>query len=95
MSLRIVAVAATLALFGFLSIARSQAHSSASREEVAPKPAFKRIGLTPPSCDDSKRVVLKTLTNDAAVRHEQSAHWIRHNFKGYQMKPKCALVQIR
>lgn len=88
--------AASLVLFSVLAVAPSQARTPASAQEGAvQKPAFRRIGLTPPSCDDSKRVVVKTLTDDAAVRHEQRVHWIRHNFKGYQMKPKCALIRVR
>ncbi|MGA0534267.1 MULTISPECIES: hypothetical protein [Hansschlegelia] len=98
MPLRIAAVAASLGLSGLLLVAPTQANTPAAATDgaaAAQKPAFRRIGLTPPSCDDSRRVVVKTMTDDAAVRHEQSVHWIRHNFKGYQMKPKCAVIQVR
>ncbi|MDR6284961.1 hypothetical protein HNR47_000944 [Methylopila jiangsuensis] len=90
--LKMVVVTAALAGPGLASIAPAVA---AQREGTSAQGAYRRIGLTPPSCDDSKRVVVRTLTDDASVRHEQLVHWTRHNFKGYQMKPVCALIQVR
>lgn len=57
--------------------------------------SYRRVGLVPPSCDDRKRIVLRSHNaDDASVRHNQLVRSTRHNFKGYVMKPRCVIKLV-
>lgn len=64
------------------------------REGGVEQMRYRRVGLLPPSCDDRSRLMLGPGHDDATVRHNQLVHSMRHNFKGYQIKPKCAFQQV-
>ena len=87
------ALMAGILMAASLSFSPAQAES-ASRNAAPGQVRYSRVGLLPPSCDDRSRLMLGPGHDDATVRHNQLAHSMRHNFKGYQIKPKCAFQQV-